>query len=84
MTTTIAAEGVVFQYQVERPPGLSTSCFTGSVSVSMVQNLLSDRPLERPVRSRPLRTLTNRELQQLAQSHRPPSRWFEGESESPF
>lgn len=72
------------QYQVEHPPGLATSSFTCSATFSMVRELLSDRPLERPVRLRPLREVTNQELKQLAETHRPPQEWFEGEAESPF
>ncbi len=84
MTTTIAAEGLIRQYRVESPPGLATSDFTGYVSFSVVRGLLADRPLERPQRLRPLRDLTSRELKQLADAHRPPQEWFEGEAESPF
>ncbi len=80
MTTTIAVQN----YRVEHPPGLSTSAFTGYVSFSVIRRHLSDRPLERPERLRPLREMTNRELKQLAETHRPPQEWFEGEAESPF
>ena len=76
MTITIAAESMVLQYRIAHPSGL--------VSFSVVRGLLSDRPLERPERLRPLRELTNRELKQLAETHRPPQEWFEGEAESPF
>lgn len=81
MTTTIAVQN----YRVESPLyGPATSIFTGYVSFSVVRSLLSDRPLERPQRLRPIRELTNRELKQLAETHRPPQEWFEGETESPF
>ena len=84
MTTTSAAEASILQHHIEHPPGLATSAFTGSVSFSVLRGFLSERPLERPERLRPLRELTNQELKQLADAHRPPREWFEGEAESPF
>ncbi len=84
MTTTIAAEGKVMQYQVEHSPGLATSSVTRAASFSMVCGLLSDRPLERAVRFPSLRELTLHDWKQLAETHRPPQEWFEGEAESPF
>ncbi len=84
MTITIAAESMVLQCRIAHLSGLATSSFTGSVSFSVVRGLLSDRPLERPERLRPLSEMANRELKQLAETHRPPQEWFEGEAESPF
>jgi hypothetical protein len=48
------------------------------------EGMLSNKPLRRPSRTRPIRDLTNEQLERIAAVNRPPAEWFEADEERPF
>jgi hypothetical protein len=60
----------------------ATGTFTARFEV--VKNLLSDKPLQRPARLRPLPHISNEMLRDAAKRYQPPVEWFEGEEDRPF
>jgi hypothetical protein len=65
-------------------PGVARTVETFSGRIDVIKPYWSQKPLQGPNRTRPLRQLTNAELKRIAAAHPPPAEWFEGEEECPF
>ena len=72
------------KFSLPSPVGVSVSKATFLAQFELVKHQLSDRPLQRPNRTRPIRIVTNDELRRIAVQNQPPPEWFEGEGERPF
>jgi hypothetical protein len=90
MSTTIAAESNIksneqIQFPDPNAPVMKNpSAITFLAAFDKIKDKLSAHPLRRPPRSSPLPQVTVERLKRLAQTHRPPEEWFEGEDERPF
>jgi len=82
---TLPGESKKTEFKVARIPGLALSEATFSAVFNKVKHILSSKPLRRPPRLKPLPTsISSEQLTRLAEKHRPPAEWFEGETECPF
>lgn len=81
---TIPCETTVLEVLVPLSHAVGRSEATFSANFELIKHTLSEKPLRRPGRTHPLRTICNAELKNLAKRHQPPSEWFEGEEERPF
>jgi hypothetical protein len=85
MSTTLPADttGEVI-LTVASPTGIAVSDGTFLADFTKIRHVLSDKPLHRPNRTRPIRVVTNEELKRIAAENPPPPEWFEGEEDRPF
>lgn len=66
------------------PPGEKDTKVTCVAAFESVKPQLSEKPLRRPPRTRPIRDLANEQLQRISALNPPSADWFEGEEERPF
>lgn len=79
-SVTIAAGETRLPTRLEKPP----RCGTYAPRLEMIRSHLSQKPLQPPNRTRPLRHLSQDELKRIAAANPPPASWFEGNEEYPF
>lgn len=65
------------------PTSLAVSRGTFVAQFENISNVLSDKPLRRPGRMRPVQ-FTNEELRRIAKNHPPAKEWLEGDEKCPF
>lgn len=85
--TPAEAQDLMGDYKVpERftPQGSDATQMTVSADFEKIKEGLSEKPLKRPPRTRPVRDLTNDQLRRIATIHRPPPEWFIEDEERPF
>lgn len=66
------------------PNAASVTKETVNAPFEKVKHLLSDKPLQRPLRNSPMKPLTNESLLKAATKHSPPDWWLSEGEESPF
>lgn len=66
------------------PLGSDATQATISADFERIKGKLSEKPLTRPRRTRPIRDLTNEQLKRIATVNRPPAEWFLEDEERPF
>lgn len=82
--TTIAGRGSVVKVAMPPASGLAVTAGTFPADFDAISGSLSNGPLRRPTRSRPIPELANDFLKGLVKNHHPDEEWFEGETECPF
>ena len=81
--TTIPGSTTNKLIQLPFPAGLAKSRGTFVAKFENISNELSDKPLQRPGRMRPIQ-VTNEELRRIAKKHPPAKEWLEGDEQCPF
>ncbi|MFN0053168.1 MAG: hypothetical protein ACKV0T_13370 [Planctomycetales bacterium] len=81
-SVTIGEEPIVATNYV---PLAAAESQTSCVAIfDAVKSRLSEKPLKRPKRTRPIRDLTNDELIRIAAVNQPRPEWFQHDEECPF
>jgi hypothetical protein len=81
--TTIPGFATNTEIRLAIPPGMAVSRGTFVTQFENISNVLSDKPLRRPGRLRPIQ-FTNEELRRIAKYHPPAKEWLEGDEQRPF
>ena len=84
MSVTLPNRGEMVKIKQAHQKGATLSAATFIAAFDAVQNWLSSKPLERPLRLRPLQPLTGNEFKSLAKTHQPPQEWFAQDEDCPF
>lgn len=83
MSTTIPGSATNTSIRLAFPAGMAKSQGTFVAQFENISSVLSDKPLRRPGRMRPIQ-FTNEELRRIARNHPPAKEWLEGDEQCPF